>query len=287
LISKHPYPYPRLRADLDDYDNSSIECDIDCKETGVNLEIQGRFTLINDTLTKLINEGYATYCNELTCTATNSSELVKTSQSFKYWLQKNNYAGKLTVVPGIVMTKDFSGFRDDDLSEDYDDAEIDLHKGDLVAEAEAYDISLDREDPFATAESICRIAPGEDYNYDPTGDYILIRLPKNLFEYYEAIYKRDFSKTFAAIFVVPVLQQVIQDYWIDEIYTSENMSGLKWYSSLNNRIHDLIGEITKGTTAHDIAIQLVWGLMEDSGIILGKYYGDAQSIDREEEDNYD
>lgn len=281
MISKHPYPYPRLRADLEDYDNSTIDCEIDCNQSGTHLRIMGHFTLINDSLTKLISEGYASYCNKLICTTTNSAEIVKTEKSFKYEKSKSYYAGKLSIVPGIVMIKDFSGFRNDDLSEDYADAEINLHKGDFVAEAETYEISLDREDPFETAESICRITQGEKYNYDVSGDYISIILPNNLFEYYKAVYRKELSKTFATIFVVPVLQQVIQDYWIDE-----NTSDSKWYYSLNDRIQNIYGDSTEGTTAHDIAISLIWSLMEESGIAIGKYYGDAQYDEEADNDQY-
>ncbi|UAL08374.1 MAG: hypothetical protein KRP56_03785 [Candidatus Methanogranum gryphiswaldense] len=262
------YPYPKLQKNSDDY-LSIINCDISCSDSGIHLVIRGKFELIDEELNALIEEGNANFCILIVCSATNSKKLVKIPQKFMYKLVKSEFADKIVITPGIIMNEEIRGYTNENLDKDYSGLFIILPKGAMIAETEKYEITIFR-DPNEAAESICRFMSGDRYAYAFEENYIVISLPKVVFENYNSLRRKECGQIFTSMFVVPVLQQVIQSFWIE---TSEEIP-YKWYYVLDGKIHDLIGDSIEGFSAYDIAMKIIEDMMFESSSYLSKYYGD-------------
>jgi hypothetical protein len=263
------YPYPKLQKNSDDY-LSLINCDISCSDSSIHLIVRGEFELTDGELNTLIREENASFCILIACSATNSKELIKVPQKFMCKLIKSKFADKIIITPGIIMNEEIRGYTNENLNDDYDDLFIVLPKGAMIAETEKYEITIFR-DPNETAESICRFISSNKYTFTLKEDQIVISLPKTVYEDYISLRRKECGQIFTSMFVVPVLQQVIQDYWIEK---SEELN-YKWYYVLDKKIHDLMGESVEDFSAFDIAMNILEEMMFESSGYLSKYYGDV------------
>lgn len=269
------YPYPKLMKGLDDYLDSSIDCEMsEMRDSPAHIILEGRFCLSDEGLRGLLEEGYAGFALVVRCVATNCSEFSFVKEEFTFKLTKAAYAGQVTITPGIVMKRKFEGFTSTSLNADYSGVPIELPKGAMVAECESYTLDLFRGINPPT-ESICDfvMSDGERLYYSDEGDKIEIHVPQRVFESLKALRKRECSQIFTAMFVVPVIQDVIQTYWIGS--TEPPIS--RWSSSLKEAIDAHYPNGVEGLSGFKVATDLLDSLMFDSAGYLAKHYGDSDA----------
>ena len=265
-------PYPRLQKNRSDYVTAQIDADLTWSDLDAYLIIRGTFQLIDGELKKLIQEGTASYCLIVKCRATGRIDVFTddngVTEKFMLKLVKADYTDKIEVIPGIVAKEDITNYTNDNLSKDYQESYIILPKHALIAQCETFELTLYRNSDDSS-ESICRFSIGRLYNFSITGDYIEITLPKEIIDSLSVLRSKESAQIFTSMFVVPVIQQVVQTYWVDK----EDAPETKWYDSLKDRIEEIILP-GKNFSAFEITTTILEGLMFDSARFLAKHYGD-------------
>ncbi len=266
-------PYPKLQKNRPDYETSLINCDLASHESGMDLVLRGEFQLFDEELEKLLQEGNISYCLIIKCDATNRSDIYYINESEKKFMlriSKSQYADKVVIIPGIITKEEITGYINENLAEDYRNSDITLPKNALIAECESYELTIYRYSEQNT-ESVCRFRKGRLYRYKINKDYIEITVPDEIFTQYCKLKIKDCAQIFTSMYVVPVIQQVIQDYWIDEPNSDEVKSD-RWYVALDERIKISI-DLTKSPSAFEITMNILEGLIFESTGFLVKYYG--------------
>ena len=267
------YPYPKLMKGLDDYPHSSIDCElVEPRDSGGHIILEGHFNLDDEGIRWLVDDGYAGFALLARCVATNRSEFSFVGRSFSYRLTKANYAGQVTITLGVVMKERLESYTSGTLNADYAGIPIELPKGAMIAECEPFRLDLFRGSNPPT-ESICDFVVSDKaglYHTDD-GDKIDIHVPQEVFEKLKALRKRECSQIFTSMFVVPVIQDVVQAYWID----GEDPPATRWYSSLKAAIDSRYPGGLGGRSAFEVSTELLDSLMFDSAGYLAKHYGDS------------
>ena len=271
-------PYPKLQKNRPDYETSLINCDITSNDSGVNIIIRGEFNLLDNELQRLIDEGSAGYCLIVRCNATNRSRIYMDGVESKFMLKlsKKDYADKVEIVPGIIAKEEITGYINDNLAEDYRESDVILPKNALIAECETFELLIYRYSEQST-ESICRFRKGKIFSFNIDADYIEISVPEDTFNQYCRLTVRDCAQIFTSMFVVPVIQQIVQDFWVDRTEDAEQYSGYRWFVSLDEVIRNSLN-LSKGLSAFEITSNILEDLLFESTDFLVKHYGGSEDV---------
>ncbi len=270
-------PYPKLQKNRPDYETSLINCEISRIDSGVNIIIRGEFNLLDNEIQRLIDEGSAGYCLIVRCKATNRSRIYKDGVESKFMikLSKKDYADKVEIVPGIIAKEEITGYINENLAEDYRESDVTLPKNALIAECETFELLIYRYSEQNT-ESICRFKKGKIFSFNIDSDYIEISVPEDTYNQYCRLTVKDYAQIFTSMFVVPVIQQVVQDFWVVKNEDAELYSNYRWFVSLDEIIRNTL-DLSKGLTAFEITSNLLENLLFESTDFLVKYYGESEN----------
>ncbi len=189
-------------------------------------------------------------------------------------LSKKDYADKVEITPGIIAKEEITGYINENLAEDYRESDVILPKNALIAECETFELLIYRYSEQST-ESICRFRKGKIFNYNIDADYIEISVPEDTYNQFCRLTVRYCAQIFTSMFAVPVIQQIVQDFWVDRTEDADHYSSYRWFVSLDQVINGSLN-LSKGLSAFEITSNLLEGLLFESTDFLVKHYGGAE-----------
>ena len=140
------YPHPVLWDKLDDYKNSSFDCDISITREVKRFILNAEFNVNNPQIQKLITDGNAEYILHIESPATSYRLIKNTSDgSLKVTLNDEHLLGRISLCPFIVAKSEIAKYGNDDFNDDYKGIEFDLQRGTILAIGSQYDFKVDKE----------------------------------------------------------------------------------------------------------------------------------------------
>ena len=266
MSSEHCYPV--LSSDTDDYsEESSFDCSLETRVEGNNVVIDVEFSLFDQVLLQAVNEGRAAYSLILKCSKSSYrkhhifSERIAT---IKINGSDIDISGNVEIIPELIAIEDLANYKNENLNREYMDVDILIPQYGRLAIASVQTITVKRRDPFRTPESVIRFDIYDDNNpyltrvrYDDESDYIAIFLTEDMHEMYN-ILPKNIKEVFSAVYVIPVIVDVIQRHWIDQ----KNELEYRWYDILNERLKAAYG-FRDVDNAYEAASMIFAGFSEE------------------------
>lgn len=164
------YPHPVLWEANDDYTTSSFSCSFVQTRDIKKFIIEAEFSLKNDELQALIDNGQAEFIVHIESPASSYRLVEKTSHSNKVIkLSDDNLLGKVSLCPFIVAKENIVSFKNSDWNDDYKDVQFYIEKGTILAIGEQmfFKVNKDNQD-LSTVPSIFTIYKKETVEDIPT-----------------------------------------------------------------------------------------------------------------------
>lgn len=255
------FPYPVLSRELDDYVDSDFVTDLNLIQntsSKVNLEVQ--FSLNNETLAELIQEGKAVYAVHLEGVSSSYRKLHKLNpaeSSITIELNADYVSRKLDVNTMIIANQEIKNYHNPKFNTDYygDTFFIDtVYKGDILAFDTMVELNIkfsNKENP--NAKSMIRIA-AKDQQYmsvDSDGDVIQVYLPKKAHAAY--INLSHASETKQKLLLVTVVLPALS-YVINQIKHGEIENDREWFLTLSDMLEKLNYDSNSIKTADSLKV---------------------------------
>ena len=262
------YCYPVLSKESDNYVKSSeFDCNIAKKLSANKIILDVEFILTDPTLLQMVDDGSAVYSLLLKCS--------KSSYRKHHQFKENNavleingsdidVAGRIEVMPTLITTCDLKNYENENLNVEYYGAKISIPKFGFLAIAPIQLVTAKRHDPFRTVESVIKFDEYDSHNpfatrnrYDEEGNYVTVFLSKDMRNKYNELPK-NIKEIFSVVYIVPVIADIIQRYWINERTTSE----YRWHDILSEKIKLDYGD-KPPENAYKAAMRIFEGFSEE------------------------
>lgn len=223
------FPYPVLSRELDDYVESDFYTELEYSQISPsNVTITINFSLDNDMLTKLIQEGKACYAVHLEGVSSSFRKLYKLNlneSSIAINLNSDFVSRKIEVNTMIIANQDFESYYNEKFNPNYYGTNFSVnkvYKGDILAFDTMVELLIDfsnKENP--NTKSMIRIA-ARDQQYmsvDSDGEIIQVYLPKKAHTAYTNLSNSNEVKKnmLLVTIVLPALSYVINQIKHDEV----------------------------------------------------------------------
>jgi len=263
------YCYPVLSAETDDYsESSSFGCRLEAKTVADNVHLYVDFDLTDKTLLQAVENGSAAYSLLLKCSRSSYRKHHLFEEGSAEIVIKGfdiDITGRMEIIPALIALRNIDDYDNESLNEEYEGTKISIPRLGYLAVAPTQSITVKRLDPFKTPESVIRFDKYDDDNpfktktyYVDEDDYITIYLSSDMLEKYEELPK-NIKEVFSAVYVIPVVADVIQRHWIDE--TSLHVQEYRWYDILSERLNFNYKAGVKN--AYEAAVMVFSGFSED------------------------
>lgn len=236
-------PYPILSDYSDDYIDSSYNVEIKSSLVFNKIIISVKFKLENDYLKKLIEDKKAKYTVHIECPITSYRLAVTSNQDIEISIDPDMVKNQIEVCTFIVATETIEDFYCDKFNSDYGDIRFVVRKGNKLAISEMAIINIKKnKDQMKDTEGIIKIRRSENVSldhviYDLDNNFIIITLPKKLYELYIEHGRQGFKNTMVASIIYPVIIQALLKMKAEN--SSDNdIENYKWYISLNSVLID-------------------------------------------------
>jgi len=282
------YCYPVLSENSDDYkEESSFSCKLDTKSIGNTVHIDAVFNLTDETILNLIRDGSAEYSLLLKCPKSSYRSFFsfgKDSWGIDINGSDIDVGGRVEAVPAVISVYEIDNYENNNLNSEYEGSTISIPKHGVLAIAIPQMITVKRRDPFRAPESVVKFDVSDEQNqfeirnwYDEEDDYITIYLPRDLHEKYVELPK-EIKEVFSAVYVIPIIADIIQRYWIDEKVECE----YRWYGILSERMALAYGD-KKIDNSYEMSTMIFRGFSEE---VLNNIYFEFTK-ERENDENSD
>lgn len=158
-INYRYYPYPVLWDKNDNYKTSKFSCQYDLSKQLNKFKVEVTFTLDNEELLGLLDNGYVEFLIHVESPRTSYREIYVTSgKKIKFEIHDKDVAGKIQLCPFIVCKKDIINYYSKDFHDDYTGVEFQISRGSKLAIADPLNITVDKEkEELASVPSIFTI----------------------------------------------------------------------------------------------------------------------------------
>ena len=233
------FPYPVLSRELDDYVESDFYTELEYSQISPsNVTITIDFSLDNEMLTKLIQEGKACYAVHLEGVSSSFRKLYKLNlneSSIAINLNSDFVSRTIEVNTMIIANQDFESYYNEKFNSIYYGTDFSInkvYKGDILAFDTMIELLIDfsnKENP--NTKSMIRIA-ARDQQYmsvDSDGEVIQVYLPKKAHTAYTNLSNsNEVKKNMLLVTVVlPALSYVINQIKHDEVEKNR-----EWFMAL-------------------------------------------------------
>lgn len=240
LNAKINYPYPVIRAELQDYRSTIFKGSLKVNLRPNGYVVYPSFEIHNTGIEKLISQGRMTYALEVQCSATWFRKLFIVNKNGAIFLDPSNLHERVDLTPCIVATTPISDFTNSDFDKEYSGISFDINSGDIIAigETKFFD-AIYMNDVIKNGSSIVNVTGSEkakEISCDFTSNRITITMPAEQYvNYVECGAMKTKIKTLNAILIVPALIEGI-GIIAQDMNTPEAQSGLSskaWYKTIN------------------------------------------------------
>ena len=252
-ISEKHYPYPVLKPDGDDYENSLFDVDVSIVKSPDVVIAKFTASLRDNGLRRLIGvEHKAKILCHLECPRTvyrtcadiplPVCETASEDEAVEIQIPAAALSGTVSVCPFIVATADIPAYSNESFNPDYECESFAIEAGAVMAEGrqKTFEVETARE-ALALSPSIFSVIPGgsdcKTLQCDWSGEKIRVYMPLRMFEQYGTLKDTpEDRETIWAMVFVPVLVEVLATLSTTRRYSREDFeqfSGNRWYRSVD------------------------------------------------------
>ena len=152
------YPHPVLWDRVDDYKESTFECDIKMHRELRSFVFAVDFQLNDKKIEEMIEQDLAEFVLHIESSAS-SYRILKTSNSnkMKFTLSDDKILGKISLCPFIVSKQDIDNYQNNAWNDDYSGVKFLLSKGSILAIGSQFNFTVSKEAELSTLPSIFTI----------------------------------------------------------------------------------------------------------------------------------
>jgi hypothetical protein len=152
------YPHPVLWDRVDDYKESTFECDIKMHREIRSFVFDVDFQLKDKKIEEMIEQDLAEFVLHIESSAS-SYRILKTSNSnkMKFTLSDDKILGKISLCPFIVSKQDIDNYQNNAWNDDYSGVKFLLSKGSILAIGSQFNFTVSKEAELSTLPSIFTI----------------------------------------------------------------------------------------------------------------------------------
>ena len=159
-IKSKLFPYPVLCSFNDDYIDSSFQCHIIQSKSFKELIIEYKIENSNEELNEMVSSDKSEFVFHIECPTTSYRKIIKTDSidgSYKIALEKVN--DTIIINLFLVAKGNIPDYNNSDFNKDYSDVKFQVLKGNIMAIADPYRITVEKQDEdLGRIESIFSIA---------------------------------------------------------------------------------------------------------------------------------
>lgn len=267
------FPYPVLWFLNDDYvndDNQSnpdFVVDIDFKYQFRQLAIEYEITLDDNELAKLIDKEEAICCMHIEAPLTSYRYTYLTNQAKgKIVIDENDINYTIEVSTFVVALEDIDNYQNSSLNKDYDDVEINMTKGSILAIGDYTSTTIDKsQNDLGKKDSILHIARKFDIDvmeFEIENDRIIVNLNEIDFENLQRLQmSSEYKNVIYSIIIVPALIYVFDSIAHSNNEELETLSEYKWFRSLEKILNsngiDLNPQTIRTKTSYGMSQKII------------------------------
>lgn len=244
---KYPYPVLMPRGEGDDYSIGEFEIEIFPVKREKEVEIEFRVSLSCQSIETLVADASASVICHIECSqsAYRKAECIPL-EGKKITIPSNCLSGKVFVCPFIVTAKCIQGYTSPAFNEDYQGFTFDLECGAVIAVGteKRFFVETSKNDLEYTPDIFSVIPYDNDegeIQFDTVGNKICIKLPRQVFGYYNALLTSESNNEFLwSAIIFPALVDAL--YQIRDKAYSEGLGELEdlvWYRTISSKIAKL------------------------------------------------
>ena len=152
------YPHPVLWDRVDDYKESTFECDIKMHRDIRRFVFDVNFQLKDKNIEEMIEQDLAEFVLHIESPASSYRILEKSnSNKMKITLSDDKILGKISFCPFILAKQDIDNYQNNAWNDDYSGVKFLLSKGSILAIASQFNFTVSKEAELSTLPSIFTI----------------------------------------------------------------------------------------------------------------------------------
>ena len=245
------YPYPILSPTTNDYKNGSFITDVKSEYSTKDVTLIFKFMMSSSFLSNLIKEGNAKYSVLIECNSTRYRTIFSTcNDCYTISINEADIGDSLSISISVVANNDIPNFQSDEFKSFFESLSFNIFAGDVLAKDKSRVININKSyAKCSSSSSIFNIEKSEDdepLNWISSKDYILIKLPQKVYDYYELLsLNPQTHSVITNVIIVPVLTQILTEIRDDkEIYRETNwikviFSQLKELGLTEDKLEDI------------------------------------------------
>lgn len=217
------FPYPILREQCIDYNNSIIKSNLLYDSIGNNIELKVEFIVNNDEIKKMIEEKVLSYALHIECGTTSFRKLYcNFNEVFNIEIPYSKLCNKVEVSCFIVANSNLSEFKIMDFNKDYEGLSFNLDKGSIIAIGNVWSLDINKDkDELGKLPSIFSVVMKKDLDRDfeinINQDKIKILLSEENFINYKRLSKNKKNEPLIhSLIVLPALINVFNELILSE-----------------------------------------------------------------------
>ncbi len=266
------YPYPVLRTFLSDYKETFFHSDISVEMMPTGYRLNFDFSVNNERITKLFEDGYLSYGVYVCCPKTMLREMRYPSNGENYIdLPAEDVHYRVEYAAYIVAVRDIDQYVDEDFEEGFEGIDFSIPKGSIfgIGDSGSFDATY-KNDIIKDAASVIQIKGSETEKYmkvDLDKDTIVVWMPIKQSTMYKNMAKtKDNLDLLHAVVTIPVLVEAIGVMAkTGEGVEDEELSERPWFLTIKKAIKDIaetLGETEQ--TMYDYPLRTAQIIMKNN-----------------------
>lgn len=281
-ITYRQFPHPVLSQFDNGYKTSKFNAILNTKNNEGYININIDFMLNCESIQRLISDDMAHYVIHLECKATRFRKVYRIQEAAStISIESNKVSGEIEVCILIAAKKDILGFTSEDFIDDFKGIKFDIEKGEILATDLDRIIEIEKVGDLDKVPSIFSITYDEsmgrkEFDWEPSGNRIIIKLSKDNFYRFQSISKHDNIKGVLAMgIIIPVLTELIMTFRSESEQEYYSMGeDEECYKIIEKRLINIgfkTPESLKRQSATSIAYMILENLLNNSFIAIEDY----------------
>ncbi|MDZ5129852.1 hypothetical protein [Clostridium perfringens] len=265
-IKNRDYPHPVLSIFNDDYKKSKFLSELTIEQFNETIKIKVDCNLKSKTLSKLIKEKQASYLIHLECVKTRfRKSYTFNEESKEFNIDSKIVDDSIEVIVLIIANERIEKFTSEELNDYFSNMFFEIDKGDVLAVAEQYRISINKkQEGIKSLSSIFTFKESEDKRkmllWNINDRCIDINISKEYFIKYNLLKGSNAQYALGIIFILPVLSEILTDMKNDE----DAYENFIWADSIKDSLNRIGCKLDEDACISNIAYKLLEEIMDKS-----------------------